>query len=355
MTEKRKATDGRGTSKQLVNRFDKLNYEPDDSYIPGQDLDTEGLGATEFLDISPLSILNRIDSPDIRFNWGMNPYQGCEHGCIYCYARPTHEYWGYNAGLDFEKKILIKKAAPDLLRAKLSSKGWKGETIMLSGNTDCYQPAERKLQITRALIEVCAEYKQSLAIITKNALITRDTDLLATLAKQNLVSVSISITSSDENIRRILEPRTSSYKAKLKAIETLRHAGIPASVMMAPVIPGLTDREIMKIAKDASNAGSLNMHYSLVRLNGPLALLFENWLEEHMPDSKERIMNLIRECHGGKTGSSKFGERMKGKGSIADIIHQQFVLARKRYQLDGPSLALNTSLFRKRPDQLSLF
>ncbi|MCB9245605.1 MAG: PA0069 family radical SAM protein [Flavobacteriales bacterium] len=343
---------GRGTTLQLNNRFERHSYETEPE---ATDHAIEGVGRTEFTEIFPKGILNKIDSPDIGFNWGMNPYQGCEHGCIYCYARTTHEYWGFNAGLDFEKQILIKKQAPELLRQKLGSKSWKGETIMLSGNTDCYQPAERKLKITRDLIRVCLDFKQSLAIITKNALITRDVDLLRDMARQDLVGVSLSITSSDEHVRRVLEPRTSSYTAKLKAIETLRQAGIPVSVMMAPVIPGLTDREILKIAKDVSQAGALNLYYTLVRLNGPIALLFENWLAEHLPDSKERILKLIKECHGGRMGNSKFGERMRGKGNIADIIHQQFELARTRYDLKGPRTVLNTSLFRKRPDQLSLF
>lgn len=353
MDKSRKARSGRGTRMQLDNRFEKLSYENDPDF--NQDPEEAQEQPTNYQEIHPKGILNKIDSPDIGFNWGTNPYQGCEHGCIYCYARITHEYWGYNPGLDFEKQILVKPDAPKLLRERLQSKRWKGETIMLSGNTDCYQPIERKLKITRAMIEVCAEHQQSLGIITKNGLITRDIDLLREMAKKQLVSVSISVTSADEELRRLLEPRTSGFKTKLKAIEALSVAGIPVNVMMAPIIPGMNSHEIMDIAKAGRAAGAIGFNYTTVRLSGPIRMLFEDWLEQHYPDRKGKVMGQIMDLHGGKTNGSEFGERMRGKGSISDIIRQQINLARKKFDYEENIPVLNTSHFRRRPDQLRLF
>jgi len=349
---KNKKTSGRGTKLQLPNKYEKLSYEND------PDLETEvdeEAKPTNYQNIYPKGILNKIDSPDIGFNWGMNPYQGCEHGCIYCYARITHEYWGYNAGLDFEKEILVKPDAPKLLSERLQSKGWKGETIMLSGNTDCYQPIERKLQITRSLIEVCAHHDQSIGMITKNALVTRDLDLLSQMAKKQLVAVSLSITTKNDKLRRLLEPRTSTYKAKLKALRQLSEAGIPTNVMMAPIIPGLNSHEIMDIAEECRSAGAIGFSYTSVRLTGPVRIIFEHWLEENYPDRKVKVMKQILELHGGKTSSSQFGKRIKGQGKGADMIRQQIHLARKRFGYEERNFSLNTSLYRKRPDQLSLF
>ncbi len=342
---------GRGTLKQVHNRFDKYTYS-DDEEAPQ---DVESSTQTEFLKIYPKTILNKIDSPDIDFSWGMNPYQGCEHGCIYCYARTTHEYWGYNAGLDFEKKIMVKTEAPDILQRQLRSKSWKGQTIMLSGNTDCYQPIERKMKITRKMLEICEMHQQSVGIITKNALISRDLDILEKMAKKNLVRVAISITSRDEQLRRILEPRTSSFKAKMNTVTKLSAAGIPVNVMMAPIIPGLNDHEIMKMARDSKKAGAHNLNYTMIRLGGPIKGLFENWLKEYFPDRYNKVMKKIIEAHEGSTTSSRFGERMIGKGHTADIIRQQIHLAKARFKLDQEMPPLNTSLFRQRPDQLKLF
>ena len=349
----RKKPKGRGTKLQLDNRFEKLSYENDPEF--NQNVEEEEDKPTNYQQIHPKGILNKIDSPDIGFNWGMNPYQGCEHGCIYCYARITHEYWGYNPGLDFEKQILVKPDAPSLLRERLRSKGWKGETIMLSGNTDCYQPVERKLKITRAILEVCAEHDQSLGMITKNALVTRDIDILREMAKKQLVSVSMSITSKNETLRRLLEPRTSTFRSKMKAVEELSKAGIPVNLMMAPIIPGMNSHEIMDIARIGREAGAIGFHYTTIRLSGPIRLLFEDWLEEHYPDRKNKVMNQIMGLHGGKTNGSEFGTRMKGKGNVSDIIRQQVQLARKKFSYTDQEFVLNTSLFRRRPDQLSLF
>jgi len=348
----KKAGSGRGAQKQIHNRFEKYSYEDDEERDP---LELESAQETEFLKIHPKTILNKIDSPDVPFPWGMNPYQGCEHGCVYCYARTTHEYWGYNAGLDFEKKIMVKTDAPDILLRQLRSKSWKGQTIMLSGNTDCYQPVERKMKITQKILEICNQHNQSVGIITKNALILRDIDILAEMAQKNIVSVSLSITSRDEQLRRLLEPRTSSFKAKMNAITKMSSRGIPISVMMAPIIPGLNNHEIMKMAEDSKNAGAMSLSYTMVRLNGPIRELFESWLKDNFPDRFNKVMNQIIEVHNGATSNSKFGERMKGKGTVSEIISQQIKLAKKRFGLDSEIPPLNTSSFRQRPDQLKLF
>jgi DNA repair photolyase len=350
--EPQKITKGRGAQKQLNNRYSQHSYEPDEEALDGVE---DVPFPTEFQEVHPKTMLNRVDSPDIPLPWGMNPYQGCEHGCIYCYARPTHEYWGYNAGLDFERKIMVKKNAPQLLREKLASKSWSGETIMLSGNTDCYQPVERKMGITRHLLEICLEHKQSVGIITKNALVLRDIDILSEMARLKLVHVNLSITTRDETLRRILEPRTSSFKAKMNAVTRLVDASIPTSVMMAPIIPGLTDHEIMKMAKDASIAGAWSMNYTILRLGGPVLKLFEQWMDLHLPNRKEKVMNALKDCHGGSTFSTKFGDRMKGKGNTADIIGQQIKLAKEKFGLNKNIPTMRTDLFRQKPGQFQLF
>lgn len=319
---------------------------PEDTFMP----------STSFIEVDAKSIVNPVPSPDVPLQWGMNPYQGCEHGCTYCYARTTHEYLGYNAGIDFETKILVKKQAAALLRKKFMLKSWKGEAIMLSGNTDCYQPIERKLKITRSLLETCAEFKNPVGIITKNTLVTRDIDILADMAKDDLTHVVISFTSLQEDLRQILEPRTSSVKSKLQAIEKMSLAGIPVIVGMAPIIPALNSHEIMNMAKAVSEAGAMQMSYTTVRLNGEVQTLFEDWLERHFPDRKQKVMGQIADLHGGTVQDNRFNTRMKGEGHVAKMISQQMKLARKRYNLNQEIPKLNETLFR-RPDQnqLSLF
>ena len=347
---------GRGALLNTHNKFDKHTVEDfwDGSYYDEEFLTNSN--ETSFTDIYPKTILNKVDSPDVPGNWSMNPYQGCEHGCVYCYARVTHEYWGYSAGTEFEKNILVKKDAPILLEKKLKSKAWSGEAIMLSGNTDCYQPAEKKFGITRQLLEVCLKYEQPVGIITKNALVCRDIDILKKLAEKNLVQVHISITTLDESIRRVMEPRTSSAKNRIKTIESLTSNGIPVHVMLAPIIPGLNSDEVFDICKTVAKAGATNLNHTMVRLNGAIALLFEDWILKTFPLKATRVLNLIAEVQGGKLGNSTFGERMKGTGMLAESIHQQVRLAKKKFGLTYKPEPLKKVLYKSVPTtQLNLF
>lgn len=334
---------GRGASINTNNRFDSQQYVADD----GERIEDVGAHKTKVVEIHAKSILNQVLSPDIPLSWSMNPYQGCEHGCSYCYARPTHEFWGYSGGVDFENVILVKKDAPTLLRKKFMSRSWKGEPIMLSGNTDCYQPVERELKITRGLIEVCQTHKNPIGIITKNSLVTRDIDLLCDMAKDNLVQVVFSITTLDDGLRRILEPRTASVKSKLNAIEQLTSAGIPVGVMMAPIIPAINSPEIMDVAETVSNAGAKWLNYTIVRLNGCVETLFGDWLERHFPDRKKKVLMHIADCHGGAVQDSRFTTRMSGEGNYANMIKQQMKLAKTKYKLNTDKLVMNQSLFTR--------
>lgn len=286
---------------------------------------------TEFLVETPRKIVNRVTSPDIPYPYSMNPYQGCEHGCVYCYARNTHQYWGMSAGLDFERRIIVKENAPQLLEMTFEKASWKPQPIMMAGNTDCYQPVERKLGITRKLLEVILKYKNPVGLITKNSLILRDLDLIRDLAVENLVRVAISITSMDEDLRRQMEPRTSTTRQRLKAIETLSKAGIPVTVMVAPIAPGLNSHEIVPILKAAADAGAIGAGYTIMRLNGPVADLFKNWIEEAYPDRAEKVLHQISEIHGGKLGDSRFGTRMRGEGQYAKAIKDLFRISKRRF------------------------
>ncbi|MFT5511919.1 MAG: DNA repair photolyase [Bacteroidia bacterium] len=334
---------GRGTSINSNNRFSKHQYVADD----GERLEDVGASKTKIIEIQAKSILNQVPSPDIPMPWSMNPYQGCEHGCSYCYARTTHEFWGYSGGVDFENIILVKKDAPALLTKKFMSRSWKGEPIMLSGNTDCYQPIERKLKITRGLLKVCQTHKNPIGIITKNSLVTRDIDILSDMAKDNLAQVIFSITSVDDSLRRILEPRTASVKSKLQAIETLTAAGIPVSIMMAPIIPAINSHEIMDVAEAVSKAGAIAMNYTVVRLNGCVEELFSDWLERHFPGRRKKVLMHIADCHGGNVQDSRFKTRMSGEGNYSNMIKQQFKLARIKYKLNKEKIVLNQSLFSR--------
>lgn len=340
---------GRGASINSGNWFLKESYEADE----GHRLEDVGADKTKIIEIQAKSILNQVVSPDVPLPWSMNPYQGCEHGCSYCYARPTHEYWGYSGGVDFENIVLVKKDAAELLRKKFQSRSWTGEGIMLSGNTDCYQPIERKLGITRQLLQVCLEHRNPVGIITKNTLVTRDLDLLVELSKHNLVQVIFSITTLDDGLRRILEPRTSAVASKLKAIEKLAEAGVRVGVMMAPIIPAINSHEIMDVAKAVSNAGAVGLKYTIVRLNGCVEELFSDWLERYFPDRKQKVLQHIADCHGGNLQDHRFGTRMKGEGNYAEMISQQFRIATKKYKLNEARVELNSSLFT-RTGQLGL-
>ena len=345
---------GRGAQINPHNRFFSREKGADfDDIDPAEEPELK----TKFIEVHPKTIVNKLTSPDVGMYYSLNPYQGCEHGCTYCYARPTHEYWGYSAGTDFERMILVKKNAPELLEETLNKKSWKVQTISISGNTDCYQPCEREYKITRRLLEIMLKYKHPVGIITKNALITRDLDILEELAKLNLVAVNISITSLKEELRRKLEPRTASSRKKLEAIQLLSQHGIPVNVLMAPIIPALNDDEIFSIAKEAASYGALSMYHQIVRLNGPNGEIFTDWVTKNYPDRAEKVLNQLREMHGGKLSDSRFGTRMKGEGIYALNIQRQVELARKRFLPAKPFPKLRNDLF-SRPDtsgQMTLF
>jgi len=343
---------GRGAQSNLTNRYSKLNYDDKELY---DDDETPNI-QTKYIDVFPKTIINPVKSKDIFMDYSMNPYEGCEHGCSYCYARNTHPYWGYNAGLDFERVILVKKSAPELLRKELQKKNWKVSPIMFSGNTDCYQPIEKKLEITRNMLKVLLEFKHPVGFITKNSLIQRDIDLLREMAALNLVKVTISITSLNEEVRRKMEPRTASAIKRLQTVEALTKAGIPVSVNIAPIIPGLTDIEIFSIAKAAAAHGAYGINYTIVRLPGEVEPVFIKWLEEAFPMKKDKILHQIAAIHGGTIQDLKAGRRIRGEGAFADSIAQQIQMARRRFHLNLESKPLNCDIFDPKINgQFSLF
>ena len=337
---------GRGAQQRVHNRFFELKHEDLDEYLEYCFRESEDLTAkTQYLKTYPKTIVNKVDSPDVGMQYSLNPYQGCEHGCIYCYARNSHEYWGYGAGLDFESKIMIKPNAPELLEQWLQKKSWKASTIVLSGNTDCYQPVEKKLKITRALLEIFLKYKHPVGIITKNALVQRDLDILSELAQDNLCRVMLSVTTLSEETRRLMEPRTATIKKRLETIETLSQAGIPVMVMAGPVIPGINSHEIIPLVKAVSERGALSVGYTIVRLNGAIGGIFDKWIKKAYPDRAEKVLHQIAECHQGKISDTVYGRRMKGDGNIAQQINKQFEIARRKF-LKGKTLPpLNTDLY----------
>ncbi|WP_165749911.1 PA0069 family radical SAM protein [Cellulophaga sp. Z1A5H] len=349
---------GRGAQHNNTNKFSEFSYETRDDFlefcrIEGEDADSN---KTQYLPIFPKTIVNKVTSPDIGMEYSMNPYQGCEHGCIYCYARNTHEFWGYSPGLDFERIILIKNDAPKLLEAKLKSKSWKAQTIVLSGNTDCYQPAEKRFKLTKACLELFLKYKHPVAIITKNALILRDLEVLKALAEDNLICVNISITSLSEETRRLLEPRTATIKKRLETIRILSENGIPVNAMLAPIIPGINSHEIMKLAKAVSENGAISFGFTVVRLNGAIGQIFTDWIQKTMPDSAAKVLHQIEECHGGTLNDSRFGIRSKGEGVIATQIHDLMRLAKRTYFKNKGDQPLNTELHEEyKNGQLTLF
>ncbi len=335
---------GRGTSGNVANRFEKIELEPDGDYLDAEEAIAP---ATVFYRDSSRSIIASNDSPDVGFEKSINAYRGCEHGCIYCYARPTHEWLGFSPGLDFETKIMVKENAAQLLRAELASARWEPTTLAMSGVTDCYQPAERRFRLTRACLEVLREFRNPVGVITKNHLVTRDIDLLSEMAKQNLAMAMISITTLDTELARKMEPRTSSPRRRLEAIRALAAAGVPVGVMVAPIIPGLTDHEIPTILAAAAAAGATTAGYIPVRLPFAVKDLFERWLADHFPDRKEKVLNRIRSLRGGKLNDANFVTRMRGEGIWADQLKSMFKLAKRRAGLDGPFPSLSTAEFRK--------
>jgi len=349
---------GRGAQQNSSNRFLEHAYEMRDDFLEFCRLEGEEAESnkTQYIPIFPKTIVNKVDSPDVGMGYSMNPYQGCEHGCVYCYARNSHEYWGYSAGLDFERRILVKKSAPELLDAKIKHKKWKAQTIVLSGNTDCYQPAEQKFEITRQCLEVFLKYRHPVGIITKNALMLRDLDILKELNKHQLVGVNISVTSLSEKTRRKLEPRTASIQKRLKTIQVLSENGIPVNAMLAPMIPGINSHELLPLAKAVADHGALSFGLTVVRLNGAIGQLFSDWIKKAMPDRAEKVLHQIQDCHGGTVNDSRFGTRSKGEGKIAEQIHEMAQIAKKRYFKGRSFPPLNAELHEQYKDgQMKLF
>jgi len=345
---------GRGASWNPANRFGGQDYALDPDGM-GEDEDAPN-PATIYIEDCSKSILAENESPDIPFRLSVNPYRGCEHGCVYCYARPFHEYLGFSAGLEFETKILVKHRAPELLRAALESRSYQPQSITFSGVTDCYQPAERKFQITRQCLQVLAEYRNPVAIITKNRLVTRDIDILSGMTRYNGAMVFVSLTTLDLGLNRILEPRSSSPAQRRAAIRALSEAGIPVGVMTAPVVPGITDHEIPALLAAARAAGASHAGYITLRLPHAVAPLFEHWLGQHFPDRKEKVLHRIRELRDGKLNDPSFGSRMRGGGPWAEQFSQFFRIAARKNGLDGPFPRQSTAEFRRSgPEQMALF
>ena len=351
---------GRGSGLSPQNRFLPIVVVPDPEYFEDQPEERPGETSprTRFLADASQSVVSENDSPDVPFRYSLNPYRGCEHGCAYCYARPYHEYLGFNAGVDFETQLLVKERAPKLFRAFLNKPGWRGEPITFSGVTDCYQPAERRFRLTRGCLEVAWEARQPIAIITKNALVVRDLDLLSAMARHNLVEVSISLTTLDRDFARVLEPRTSTPEARLRAINELSAAGVRVRVLTAPILPGLNDSEIPALLEAAAKAGARWASYTLLRLPLSVEPVFRDWLHRHCPTQAPRVEALIRQTREGQFNDPRFGSRMKGTGLFADQIAQTFKVFSKRHGLTNPREPLDSSQFRPPRDphgQLRLF
>ncbi|ATG89935.1 DNA repair photolyase [Methylomonas koyamae] len=339
---------GRASISNAAGRFEKQSGQAEDDGWGSLDDELPPL-PTEIVADASKSLITYNDSPDIPFDRSINPYRGCEHGCIYCFARPTHAYLGYSPGLDFETKILVKADAAELLRAELGKRSYRCAPLALGTNTDPYQPLERQQRIMRGILEVLAETRHPVSIVTKSALIERDIDILAEMAKQGLASVCLSVTTLDRSLARTLEPRASAPQRRLDAVARLSEAGVPVGVMVAPLIPVLTDHELERIAAAARAAGALSVEYILLRLPLETAELFAEWLHQHYPLKAEHIMNRVRDSRGGKAYDAAFHQRLRGSGVYADLIAQRFALARKKLGLDRSLPALRSDLFRK-PD-----
>ena len=342
-----KAIHGRGTAENPPNRFEPLHVEKDEDFLDGEEL-AEFSPSTRFFKETARSIISRNDSPDVGLTATINPYRGCEHGCIYCYARPTHEYLGFSSGLDFETKIIAKENAPELLRKELQRPQWKPQVLGMSGITDCYQPLERRLQLTRRCLEVLAEFRNPVAVITKNYLVTRDIDVLKKLAEFECAVVFISITTLNADLQRVMEPRAAHPRRRLEAIRQLAGAGIPVGVNVAPVVPGLTEHELPSIVGAAVEAGAAAAGYVVLRLPYSVAHLFEEWVTRHFPDRKDKILNRIRSIRGGKLNDPNFNSRMEGQGIYAREIAALFALACKKSGIaERENSGLSTRHFRR--------
>ena len=339
---------GQGAQRNVKNRFEQYSYEPEDWEIEKTN--------TQIIEVFPKTIVNVVKSPDLPMEYSLNPYQGCEHGCSYCYARPTHEYWGFSAGIDFERKIMVKKNAPELLEKFFRKRNYIPKTIMLSGNTDCYQPIERELKITRKILEVCLAYRHPVSILSKNALVLRDLDLFIKMNELNLISVALSIPTMNEDLRRKMEPRTSSAIKKLEALKILKENNIPTGAMIAPIIPGLNSDETLKIIKKISETGADWFGYTLIRLNDTVEPVFVKWLETSFPDRKDKVISLIKQMRGGNLGEKRYFERYKGEGSIAEMIHKTIEIGRNKYFRDRKMVELSAAHFSgSKTQQLKLF
>ncbi len=343
---------GRGSSSNPKNRFETIERVPE----PAEDGDDHSSPDTQFFSDSSKSIIAYNDSPDVGFDTSVNPYRGCEHGCVYCYARPSHEYLGFSSGLDFETKIMVKDDAPELLRKELSSPKWKPQLVALSGNTDCYQPVEKQKQLTRRCLEVLLEFRNPVVIITKNHLVSRDVDILAELARFDCIAVTLSLTTLDHKLSSLLEPRASRPARRLAAIAKLADAGVPVGYLQAPMIPGLTDSEAPAIGVAAARAGATFSGYVALRLPFAVKDLFEQWLEQHYPDKKTKILNRVRAIRGGRLNDPNFKSRMRGEGIFAAQMAELFQLARKKSGIRERWPKLTTEHFRRaEKNQLSLF
>jgi len=350
------AIKGRGTTGNIENRFEQRDF------VPYDDLDWDGEECprpkTQFLPDATKTVITYNDSADVGFDAGMNPYRGCEHGCVYCFARPGHEYLAMSAGLDFETKIMVKHDAPKLLRKELAARKWKPQTLMMSGNTDPYQPIEKELKLTRQCLEVLNEFNNPVGIITKNKLVTRDIDIYREMAAKNCAMVYVSLTTLDLKLNRVMEPRTSSPAQRLDAIRQLADAGIPVGVLTAPIIPGLTDQEIPQLLAAAAEAGATQAGYIVLRLPHAVAPLFEQWLEDHFPDRKDKVLNRLRSMRDGLLYKAEIGTRMRGTGFFADRIADMFKVYARKYGFNQGSFGMSAEHFQvpiQTGDQMGLF
>ncbi len=335
---------GRGTPCQPRNRFERLQLEPDDDWL--ESATARAVPTRYYLDHTR-EILARNNSPDLSFNYSLNPYRGCEHGCVYCYARPTHEYFGWSAGLDFETRILVKADAPELLARAFRSRGWQPQVVALSGNTDCYQPIEKKLEITRRCLQVFLEFRNPVNLITKNALVLRDLDVLRDLARLNLVSVTLSVTTLDAKLARLMEPRTSSPAKRLEALARLTAAGVPTNVNVAPLIPGLNESEMPAILREAAARGVQRAAYILLRLPYGVKELFFSWLERHYPERVRKVRHAVQDTRAGRLNDACFSRRLRGEGVRAETMQRLFELNCRKLGLNQREFALDTSRFRR--------
>src|ERR1700760_404467 len=345
---------GRGAQVNTHNKFLKNKYVLD--HIEGLDEPLLENTTTQIFEETPKKIVSESNSPDLSHMFSINPYQGCEHGCLYCYARNSHEYYGFSAGLDFERKIIVKRNAAELLEQYFNKKNYQPVSILLSGTTDCYQPLERKLKITRSLLQVFLRYRNPVSIITKNNVILRDLDILSELASMNLVHVNVTLNSLNEQLRQKLEPRTVTATGRLGVIQKLSENGVPVRLMLAPIIPGLNSTEVPDVIKAAADRGARGAGFTIVRLNGSIAEIFTDWIYKAFPDRAEKVLNMIKECHEGKLNDSEFGRRMSGQGAVAESIHQLFRMACNRFLNGREMTPFDYSLFvPKGGKQTSMF